>query len=63
MDNEETILKTLTKIHNHQYLRIDGQVSNTNLDDTTEENIKSLKALGDRLWEENKEAIMNLLLQ
>ena len=62
MNNEEKILESLTTIHGHQYLRIDGLVYDTAMDNSTEENIKSLKALGDRLWEENKEAIIDLLL-
>lgn len=61
MESEEYQIKTLTKINGHHYLRVDGHVTDTQMDDTSPENIKKLKDVGDQLWEKHKDQVIKLL--
>jgi patatin-like phospholipase/acyl hydrolase len=55
-------MKNLTEALNHKYLRIDGSLENTCMDDTSEKNIQVLKDAGDSWWEEYKEKVLEFLI-
>lgn len=59
MKNEDYQLKILLS---DNYLRIDTNVKDINMDDTTPENIENLKETADKLWNINRKKILNLLL-
>ena len=61
MEQEEHLLKTLVKMNGHKYIRINKQLHNASMDDTSQENIDLLKSIGDKLWNEYKEQIIDLL--
>lgn len=55
-------MKTFTEALGHKYLHIDSQTKYSKMDDTTNENIKNLKDLGDKWWEEHRKEIIKFLI-
>lgn len=54
-------MKTFTEALGHKYLRINTEISNSCMDDVSEDNIKELKRIGDIMWEEYKEEIISIM--
>jgi len=61
VEQDEHFLNTLVNIHGHKYLRINEQIQNDAMDDTSQQNIDLMKNIGDTLWNQHKEKIMDLL--
>lgn len=58
---EQTVdykMKRFTNALGHEYIRIDSEIKNDSLDDTTDENIMYLKSVGDKLFENNKNSLI-----
>lgn len=62
-ENESYLLKILTDIYGHQYIRINGHIDNIKLDDTSKEDIEKLKQIGNTLWNDHKKEILKIFNQ
>lgn len=59
--SEEYKLEQSMKAMNHKYLLVDGFINNNSLDDISDDNVKLLETIADKLWEKYKEQVIKLL--
>lgn len=45
----------------HQFIRVNGIIPNSTIDDVSEKNIQELKDIGDQWWDKYKDQVLNLL--
>jgi uncharacterized protein len=56
-------MKRWSSLMDHKYIRINGNIDDTALDDCSQENIDKLRKLGDELWYKYQDEVLDLILR
>jgi patatin-like phospholipase/acyl hydrolase len=61
VDTNDYLMKSLTRSNGHKYLHVDISIENSEMDDTTENNIFYMRSMGDDMWKKWKTEVLALL--